>query len=167
MVDGEEDFNLPSCLDPRTSSGPNDLLPTRASSEPATAPLVIEPSVIVINRNAQARWWDFYAGNVGSAPAPPKGGYISTKPGVVVLWCGKSTGSRPRRSSRCSAKSSTVERSSCPSAGLEPMPSLGCWCLAPESTLRHLWTTQNVRRRSGKVVCGARAAAMLAHTVSL
>eukprot|EP00962_Isochrysis_galbana_P051070 scaffold22420_cov124-Isochrysis_galbana.AAC.1 len=67
------------------------------------------------------------------------------------------------------------------------MPSLGCWCLAPESTLRHLWTTQNVRRRSvlgsgveftgvcrqvmssmvqGKA-CGARAAAMLAHTVSL
>eukprot|EP00962_Isochrysis_galbana_P019569 scaffold5697_cov102-Isochrysis_galbana.AAC.2 len=68
------------------------------------------------------------------------------------------------------------------------MPSLGCWCLAPETTLRHLWTTQNVRRRSvlgsgveftgvcrpgfivycaqGKV-CGARAAAMLAHTVSL
>jgi len=67
------------------------------------------------------------------------------------------------------------------------MPSLGCWCLAPESTLRHLWTSQNVRRRSvvgsgieftgvcrqdvssmvqGKV-CGARAAAMLAHTVSL
>jgi len=28
------------------------------------------------------------------------------------------------------------------------MPSLGCWCLAPESTLRHLWTSQNVRRRS-------------------
>eukprot|EP00962_Isochrysis_galbana_P056068 scaffold27903_cov119-Isochrysis_galbana.AAC.1 len=28
------------------------------------------------------------------------------------------------------------------------MPLLGCWCLAPESTLRHLWTSQNVRRRS-------------------
>eukprot|EP00962_Isochrysis_galbana_P036991 scaffold12862_cov116-Isochrysis_galbana.AAC.10 len=67
------------------------------------------------------------------------------------------------------------------------MPSLGCWWLAPESTLRHLWTSQSVRRRSvlgsgveftgvcrqvlssivqGRV-CGARAAAMLAHTVSL
>eukprot|EP00962_Isochrysis_galbana_P061243 scaffold36304_cov121-Isochrysis_galbana.AAC.6 len=70
------------------------------------------------------------------------------------------------------------------------MPSLGCWCLAPESTLRHLWTSQSVRRRSvlgigftgveftvvcGRVlssvvqgrVCGVRAAAVLAHTVSL
>eukprot|EP00962_Isochrysis_galbana_P035131 scaffold12001_cov116-Isochrysis_galbana.AAC.7 len=60
------------------------------------------------------------------------------------------------------------------------MPSLGCWCLGPESTLRHLWTSQNVRRRSvvqacsvvrssvvqGRV-CGVRAAAVLAHTVSL
>eukprot|EP00962_Isochrysis_galbana_P014686 scaffold4204_cov140-Isochrysis_galbana.AAC.9 len=67
------------------------------------------------------------------------------------------------------------------------MLSLDCWCLAPESTLRHLWTSQNLRRRSvvgsgveftgvcrqvvssmalGKA-CGARAAAMLAHTVSL
>eukprot|EP00962_Isochrysis_galbana_P044586 scaffold17350_cov103-Isochrysis_galbana.AAC.1 len=67
------------------------------------------------------------------------------------------------------------------------MPSLGCWCLAPESTLRHLWRSQNLRRRSvggsgmeftvlcSRVLsstvqgraCGARAAAMLAHTVSL
>eukprot|EP00962_Isochrysis_galbana_P052881 scaffold24349_cov111-Isochrysis_galbana.AAC.1 len=67
------------------------------------------------------------------------------------------------------------------------MPSLDCWCLAPESTLRHLWTSQNMRRRSvvGSGIeftvvcrhvlssnvqggaCGARAAAMLAHTVSL
>eukprot|EP00962_Isochrysis_galbana_P017439 scaffold5016_cov118-Isochrysis_galbana.AAC.10 len=46
------------------------------------------------------------------------------------------------------------------------MPSLGCWCLAPESTLRHLWTSQNVRRRSvvgsGKGVrcaCGGDACA--------
>eukprot|EP00962_Isochrysis_galbana_P032043 scaffold10488_cov121-Isochrysis_galbana.AAC.6 len=62
-------------------------------------------------------------------------------------------------------------------AGLEPMPSLGCWYLAPESTLRHLWTTQNLRRRSvlgsgveftGKGLrCACGAAAMLAHTVSL
>eukprot|EP00962_Isochrysis_galbana_P032929 scaffold10938_cov123-Isochrysis_galbana.AAC.4 len=72
--------------------------------------------------------------------------------------------------------------------GLSPcMPSLDCWCLAPESTLRHLWTSHNMRRRrvvgsgieftgvckqvmssmvQGKA-CGARAAAMLAHTVSL
>eukprot|EP00962_Isochrysis_galbana_P004781 scaffold1310_cov106-Isochrysis_galbana.AAC.2 len=33
-------------------------------------------------------------------------------------------------------------------AGPEPMSSLDCWCLAPESTLRHLWTSQNLRRRS-------------------
>eukprot|EP00962_Isochrysis_galbana_P025052 scaffold7706_cov138-Isochrysis_galbana.AAC.2 len=35
--------------------------------------------------------------------------------------------------------------------GLSPCLRLvvGCWCpLAPESTLRHLWTSQNVRRRS-------------------
>eukprot|EP00962_Isochrysis_galbana_P030665 scaffold9945_cov138-Isochrysis_galbana.AAC.1 len=64
--------------------------------------------------------------------------------------------------------------------------SCGCQC-STESTLRHLWTTQNVRRRSvvgsgveftgvcrqylssmilGRV-CGARAPAMLVHTVSL
>eukprot|EP00962_Isochrysis_galbana_P011493 scaffold3222_cov116-Isochrysis_galbana.AAC.2 len=75
-------------------------------------------------------------------------------------------------------------------AGPEPMSSFDCWCLAPESTLRHLWTSQNLRRRSvvgsgcmftgvcrrslssiwcreGCAVRGARAAAMLAHTVSL
>eukprot|EP00962_Isochrysis_galbana_P025401 scaffold7825_cov128-Isochrysis_galbana.AAC.4 len=46
------------------------------------------------------------------------------------------------------------------------MSSFDCWCLAPESTLRHLWTTQIVRRRSGRM-CGARASAMLMHTVSL
>eukprot|EP00962_Isochrysis_galbana_P041021 scaffold14946_cov125-Isochrysis_galbana.AAC.2 len=28
------------------------------------------------------------------------------------------------------------------------MPSLDCWCLAPESTLRHLWTSENMRRRN-------------------
>eukprot|EP00962_Isochrysis_galbana_P007022 scaffold1895_cov123-Isochrysis_galbana.AAC.4 len=43
------------------------------------------------------------------------------------------------------------------------MPSLGCWCLAPESTLRHLWTTQNVRRRSERkglrCACGGDACA--------
>eukprot|EP00962_Isochrysis_galbana_P033898 scaffold11423_cov123-Isochrysis_galbana.AAC.1 len=58
---------------------------------------------------------------------------------------------------------------------IEPVPSLVCWCQAPESTLRHLWTTQNVRRRSAVFVssvllgrvCGARAPAMLVHTVSL
>eukprot|EP00962_Isochrysis_galbana_P016310 scaffold4659_cov125-Isochrysis_galbana.AAC.15 len=33
-------------------------------------------------------------------------------------------------------------------AGPEPMSSFDCWCLAPESTLRHLWTSQNLRRRS-------------------
>jgi len=90
MVDGEEGFSLPSCLDPRTSSGPNDLLPTRASSERATAPLVIEPSSTATLKHGGGfeafvhLGQDFYAGNVGSAPAPPKGGYISTKPGVVV-----------------------------------------------------------------------------------
>eukprot|EP00962_Isochrysis_galbana_P034843 scaffold11873_cov180-Isochrysis_galbana.AAC.1 len=52
-------------------------------------------------------------------------------------------------------------------AGPEPMSSFDCWCLAPESTLRHPWTSQNLRRRSVGGVCGARAAAMLAHTVSL
>eukprot|EP00962_Isochrysis_galbana_P045303 scaffold17793_cov131-Isochrysis_galbana.AAC.8 len=72
-------------------------------------------------------------------------------------------------------------------AGPEPMSSFDCWCLAPESTLRHLWTAQIVRRRSvvgsgswftgvcrqflssivqGRV-CGACASAMLMHTVSL
>eukprot|EP00962_Isochrysis_galbana_P032906 scaffold10907_cov119-Isochrysis_galbana.AAC.2 len=33
-------------------------------------------------------------------------------------------------------------------AGPEPMSSFDCLCLAPESTLRHLWTSQNLRRRS-------------------
>eukprot|EP00962_Isochrysis_galbana_P049472 scaffold20962_cov112-Isochrysis_galbana.AAC.5 len=28
------------------------------------------------------------------------------------------------------------------------MPSLDCWCLAPESILRHPWASQNMRRRS-------------------
>eukprot|EP00962_Isochrysis_galbana_P014384 scaffold4121_cov104-Isochrysis_galbana.AAC.1 len=63
------------------------------------------------------------------------------------------------------------------------MSSFDCWCLAPESTLRHLWTTQIVRRRSvvgsgsfcrlscrEGCACAVRArrrCAMLMHTVSL